>query len=131
MLDDQLREKFKADVSDMKLKTGKPRIESMLTPLSILLMLVGIVGGFVAYTISLNQADPRSVGSYDILATAFLALVIAGAAMLVTSRVSSLLRMWLLRQLYQGQAQTDQLTHALDSSAHNSSAHNSARTSDV
>jgi hypothetical protein len=113
MLDDEHREKFKADVAQLKLRSGKPRVEAVLPLVAIVLMLGGIVGAFVAYAASLSESDSRSVGSFQILAIACLALVVAGAATFITTRISGLLRMWLLRQLYQGNAQTEQLAEAL------------------
>ncbi len=116
MLDDEHREKFKSDVAQMRLRTGKPRVEALLPLVAIVLMAAGIIGAFVVYAVSLSQSDSRSIASFMILAIACLSLVVAGSATFVASRVSTVLRMWLLRQLYQGQAQTEQLAEALGSS---------------
>ena len=76
-------------------------------------MVVGAVGAFVAYQVSLDQSDSRDVQSSTILAIAMLALVVVGAALFVRYSLARFLRLWLLRQLYEGQANTDRLVEAL------------------
>ena len=54
-------EQFKADVADLKLRTGATGRENLLLGLGIVLMVAGIVVALVAYQVSLNQNDPRDV----------------------------------------------------------------------
>lgn len=108
------RDQFKKDVSEMKLKTdntggsdGKVRVAGLV------LMVVGAIATFVVYLSSLTLDDLRNIASYQILATALLAVTVIGAALYLAGAVSRVLRLWLLRQLYEAQAQTDRIAEAL------------------
>ena len=108
------RDQFKQDVADLKLKTdntggadGKARI------VGLVLMVGGAVAAFVTYISSLTLSDLRNIASYQILATALLAVTVIGAAVYLAGTVSRVLRLWLLRQLYESQAQADRITEAL------------------
>jgi uncharacterized membrane protein (DUF485 family) len=46
-------------------------------------------------------------------AVAFLALTVFGAAIFLRYALANFLRMWLLRQLYEGQANTDRIVDAV------------------
>ncbi|MEV8638896.1 hypothetical protein AB0395_45305 [Streptosporangium sp. NPDC051023] len=114
MLTEERREQFKTDVSRMKLKTDRPGADGRSRIAGMVLMVVGVAGGFVSYNISLGQDDLRNVGSFQVLATAFVALTVLGAALYLAGAVARVLRLWLLRQLIEGQAQADQITAALE-----------------
>jgi hypothetical protein len=107
-------EQFKGDVSDMKLRTGTASRETALLVLGIVLMVVGVVGAFVTYEASLNLNSPLDLQSYNMLAITFLTITVVGAAIFVRYSVAKFLRLWLLRQLYESQANTDRIVEALD-----------------
>ena len=113
MLTEERRDQFKQDVADMKLKTDQVKGDGKARIVGILLMLVGVVGAFIAYNNSLAQDDLRNIGSFQILATAFLALTVVGGALYLAGAVARVLRLWLLRQLVEGQQHTDQIAAAL------------------
>jgi hypothetical protein len=113
MLAEERREQFKADVAEMKLKTGASRRDSLFQIAGGLLMLIGVVAVFLAYEASLHQKDQRNIGSEQILAIAFLTLAVVGAALFLVGSIARVLRVWLLRQLYEGQAHVEQLSAAL------------------
>ena len=106
-------EQFKADVTDMNLKTGNPSRDKTFQALGFVMMLVGVIGAFVAYVSSGNLDDPRDVTSQVAFAVAFLALAVFGAAIFLRFALANFLRMWLLRQLYEGQANTDRIVDAV------------------
>jgi uncharacterized membrane protein len=106
-------DQFRADVSEMKLKTGTAEREVALLIVGAVLMVVGVIGAFVTYQASLNQDDVRDVQSGVILAVTFLAVAVAGAAVFLRYSIARFLRLWLLRQLYEGQANTDRLVEAI------------------
>jgi uncharacterized membrane protein (DUF485 family) len=60
-----------------------------------------------------NLDDPRDVTSQVAFAVAFLALAVFGAAIFLRFALANFLRMWLLRQLYEGQANTDRIVDAV------------------
>jgi len=112
-LAEQQREQFKSDVAHMKLKTGTSRRDSAMQIIGIVLMLAGAIAAFIIYEASLHQKDQRNISSQQILATAFLAVTLIGVALFVVGFLARILRLWLLRQLYEGQAHIDQLDAAI------------------
>ncbi len=104
---------FKADVTDMNLKTGSPSRDKTFQALGFVMMIVGVIGAFVVYVSSGNLDDQRDVTSQVAFAVAFLALTVFGAAIFLRFALANFLRMWLLRQLYEGQANTDRIVDAV------------------
>jgi len=117
VLAEERRELFKSDVANMKLKTGTARRDGLLQGLGALLMVVGVVVGLLMYEASLHQSDSRQIGSEQILAVTSAAVTVVGAALFVTGYLARFLRLWLLRQLYEGQSHIDQVVAALDQRA--------------
>lgn len=113
MLAEQRREQFHADVAELKLKSRRGRRDGLWRVVGVVLMLVGAVAGFLVYETSLSKSDFRDIQSEQILAIAFLAVAVLGAALYIAATVGSLLRVWLLRQLYEGQQHVDLLAEAL------------------
>lgn len=106
-------DQFKADVSDMNLKTGSASRESLFQVLGFLLMVGGVVGALVAYISSGNLDDARDIQSMIVLAVALGALTVFGAAIFLRYSLARFLRMWLLRQLFEGQSNTDRIVDAV------------------
>ncbi|TDC71727.1 hypothetical protein E1200_01440 [Actinomadura sp. GC306] len=113
MTTDTRRAEFHEAVAAHRLKTGSARSDRPLRVAGVLLMLIGVAGAFVAYNASLSQDDLRDIASSQVLATAFAAVSIAGAGLYIAAALAQVLRIWLLRQLIEGQARTDQLAEAL------------------
>jgi uncharacterized membrane protein len=102
-LTDNRIEQFKADVADLKVKTNRGRRDSTLQILGVVLMVVGVVVAFIVYQSSTNESDPRNIQSEIILAITMLALSVIGAAVFIFASLARFLRLWLLRQVYEGQ----------------------------
>lgn len=113
MLTDERRTEFHDDVARLKLRSDGSRSDRPLRVLGVLLMVGGVVGAFVAYQASLSQDDTRDISSGIILALCCLALSVTGAALYVGAAVASVLRLWLLRQLVEGEDRTERLLTAL------------------
>ncbi len=96
-------DQFKADVADLKVKTNRGRRDSALQAVGVALMIVGVVVAFIVYQSSTSQSDPRNIQSEIILAITMLALSVIGAALFVFASLARFLRLWLLRQVYEGQ----------------------------
>ena len=105
--------KFKADVERLRLKTSNARRDTAVQVVGVALMLGGAAATFIAYEVSLSQRDARNIASEQILALGMLALVVIGAALFVFASLAKFLRLWLLRQLYEGQAHVDAVVDAL------------------
>ena len=113
MLTEERREQFKAEVEQVKLKGDSANSDGRTRLIGVLLMAVGVVGAFLAYNVTLSQDDLRDIASTQVLALAFVALTVLGSALFLAASVARVLRLWLLRQLMDSQAHTDQITAAL------------------
>ncbi|MBT9295048.1 hypothetical protein KKP62_08705 [Rhodococcus sp. GOMB7] len=107
------REEFKKNIAELKLDKKQAGGDAATRIAGLVLMVVGVVGAFVVYISSLTLSDLRDLVSYQILTVVFLALTVAGAALFLAASVAKVLRLWLVRQLLEGQAQTDQISQAL------------------
>jgi hypothetical protein len=106
-------EQFKSDVSEMKLKTGTAGREAAFEILGLVLMVGGVIAALITYSASLNMDDSRDVLSGGILTDAMLALAILGAALFLRYSIAKFLRLWLLRQLYEGQENIERVVEAV------------------
>lgn len=106
-------DQFKSDVTELNLKAGNAGREKIFAAFGVLLMLIGIGGAFLAFVSSGNLNDARDVQSQIVYAIAFLTLSVFGAALFLRYSLAAFLRMWLLRNLYEGQANTDRIVEAI------------------
>jgi len=113
MLAEQRREQFDVDVAELKTKSRGVRHDGVWRAVGAILMVVGVVAAFLVYEASLSQSDYRNIASEQILAIAFVAVSVLGAAVFLASAIAGILRLWLLRQLYQGQQHADQIAEAI------------------
>lgn len=110
-------EQFKADIADMKLKTSNSSKDQGLQILGAVLMVVGIVVAFIAWRASLNvkvaksgsNADLLDSSSYTSQALTGVAVAVVGSALYLRCALAKFLRLWLLRQIYENRAQTDEI----------------------
>lgn len=117
MLVEERRAQFQTDVAELKTKSRGPRRDWLWRVIGALLMIVGIVAAFLVYGASLSQSDYRDILSGQILAIAFIGVAVLGAAIFLSAAIASVLRLWLLRQLYEGQQHADQIADALRGSS--------------
>ena len=106
-------ERFKSEAAELNLKAGNPGADSKLQILGVILMVVGIIVGFVAWQGSLGADDQRDVTSYVSLAVMGLALTLTGAVLFLRYSLGKFLRLFLLRQIYEGQQHVDQVVEAV------------------
>ena len=106
-------DQFKTEVTDLNLKTGNANRERGAMILGLVLMLAGLIGSFLSYVTSRNYSSQLDVGSAIAQTVFWLSLSILGAALFLRYSLASFLRMWLLRQLYEGQANTDRIVEAI------------------
>jgi hypothetical protein len=107
-------EQFKAEIAEMRLKTGRARMENLLQLLGVILMVAGIAIALGAYSASLNvtatpgtNVDVLDSNSYTPLAIAGLAISVTGGFLFLRYSLAKFLRFWLLRQSYEQRAAID------------------------
>jgi hypothetical protein len=105
-------DQFKADIADMRLKTGGSGREQGLQALGGVLMVVGVVVGVLCYFSATNQNDARDQNELLILTLAMVGLTVVGAALFLRYSLAKFLRLWLLRQSYEAQAHIDRIIDA-------------------
>ena len=115
-------EEFKAEIAEMKLKTGRARAENTLQILGVVLMIAGIAIALGAYSASLNvtatpgtNVDILDSNSYTPLAIAGLAISVTGGFLFLRYSLAKFLRFWLLRQAYEQKAAIDEAAVGRDS----------------
>ena len=108
-------EQFRAEIAEMKVKTGRGRSENLLQLLGVALMIAGIVIAFGAYSASLNvtatpgtNVDVLDSNSYTPLAIAGLAMSVTGGFLFLRYSLARFLRFWLLRQSYEQRVAIDE-----------------------
>lgn len=106
-------DEFKREVEELKLKTAGGGREEALRRGGAVLMVIGIVMGVACYFGSTNQSDARDQNELIILALTGVAVSVSGAVLFLRYSMARFLRFWLLRQLYESQAQTEQLVREL------------------
>jgi hypothetical protein len=105
-------ERLKTDAAELNV-TSSGRRDGLYQTIGAVCMVVGVVGAFIAYQMSLGKEDNRDIQSLVILAITMLTLAVAGAALFMRYSLARFLRFWLLRQLVEGQAHIDQLVEAV------------------
>ena len=114
-------DQFKAEIAEMKLKTGRARAEGLLQMLGVVLMVGGIAIALGAYAASRNvtatpgtNIDVLDSDSYMLLAIAGLATTVTGGFLFLRYSLAKFLRFWLLRQSYEQRVAIDEASEARD-----------------
>lgn len=112
-------DQFRAEIAEMKLKTGRAKAENMLQLLGVILMVGGIILAIGAYAASLNvtatpgsNVDVLDSNSYLPLAIAGLAISVSGGFVFLRYSLARFLRFWLLRQSYDQRVAIDEAAAA-------------------
>ena len=107
-------QQFKIEIAEMRLKTGRARMENLLQVLGVVLMVAGVAVALGAYSASLNvtatpgtNVDVLDSNSYTPLAIAGLAISVTGGFLFLRYSLAKFLRFWLLRQSYEQRAAID------------------------
>jgi hypothetical protein len=106
-------EQFKAEVADLKLKTGGGGAEKAAGILGLILMILGVVIGFGAYVQSTSTDLALDQNELIILALAAVSLAVVGSTLYLATKVISFWRFWMLRQMYEHQSHLDELTERI------------------
>ncbi len=100
---------FRAEISQMRQKTGKAGTEQVLQALGVIIMLVGVVLAIIGYFASTNTSNSLDQRELVILALLGLAVTIVGAVMFLRYSMARFLRFWLLRQIYENRREMGEM----------------------
>jgi hypothetical protein len=104
---------FTAAVSERKLKTDAATSDRVSRGLGVALVVVGLVGAFMAFNATRTVESQLDILTNIALAIVFVGVVVVGTGLYVVGALAAVLRLWLLRQLVESQDRMDQLTEAL------------------
>ena len=106
-------ERFKSEIASMKLRDPSTARDRQLVRLGVALMVVGVVLGLYAYSLSHGTEDALLQRDAIVVALIGVVLSVVGGALFVRYSVAQFLRFWLARLTYEQQAQTDRVVDAL------------------
>ena len=106
-------EQFKSEISSMRLRDPSTARDRQLLRLGVALMVVGVVLGIYAYSLSHGTDDALQQRDAIVVALVGVAVTVAGGAVFVRYSVAQFLRFWLARVLYEQQAATDRVVEAI------------------
>ena len=96
-------EQFKSEIAEMRLKDSSPAQDAQRLKLGVVLMVVGVVVGVVAYFLSHGTTNPLQQRDAIVIALIGVSVSIAGAAVYLRYGLSQFLRLWLARLLFEQQ----------------------------
>ena len=106
-------EAFQSQVDDLRLTGGKANPERMAVRLGILLFVVAVALGIVAFFSSTSADDARDQNEMIILALLAVVIALGAAALFVRASLTRYFRYWLIRLVYEDRANTDRLIDAI------------------
>ena len=106
-------ERFKSEIASMKLRDPSTARDRQLLRLGVALMVVGVVLGVYAYSLSHGTDDALQQRDAIVVALIGVAVSVVGGAVFVRYSVAQFLRFWLARLSYEQQAQTDRVVDAI------------------
>ncbi|MEQ8841925.1 MAG: hypothetical protein RIB98_13170 [Acidimicrobiales bacterium] len=106
-------QEFQSQVDDLRLSGGKANPERMAVRVAIVLFVVAIGLGLIAYFSSTSASDVRDQNESIILALVAVVVALGAVALFVRASLTRYFRYWLVRLVYEDRANTDRLIEAL------------------
>ena len=126
-------ERFKADAAEAGFDVGRANRDTQMQGLGLALMVVGVAGALLLGLSSGSTADSRDILTNLIYAVSMLCVTVLGLGLFLRYSLGKFLRVWLLRQIYEGQSHVEQVLEATRPEASRTSASPTSddRSSDV
>lgn len=98
------RAEFEAQLAEVRIKSGTAESEQRWMTLGVVGAGTGIVVSIIALIVSGGQDDTRDILEMAILGLVGVSLTVVGSAVFLRYSLSRFLRFWMLRLLYEQQA---------------------------
>ena len=98
------RAEFEAQLAEVRIKGGTAENEQRWTTIGLIVAVFGVILALIAFIVSGGQDDTRDVLSSVILALLGVGLAVLGSALFLRYSFGRFLRFWMLRLLYERQA---------------------------
>jgi hypothetical protein len=105
-------ERFKADAAEAGFTAGRANRDTQLQGLGLALMVIGVAVGLLLGLSSQSTADSRDILTNLIFAISMLGVTVLGLGIFLRYSLGKFLRVWLLRQIYEGQSNVAQVLEA-------------------
>lgn len=103
-MDPERRERFEADLAEIRVRTGGAANEPHMILLGLVLMGVGAAVALISFVASQGMDDTRNILSSLIMTGFAICLTLIGAVLFLRHSLARFLRAWLLRLIYEQQA---------------------------
>jgi len=108
-LSDTRRQQFEAEVADLKVRTSVNQTDARNAKVGLGLAITGLILCAVGFIGSINAADGLAQNDYIILSLGGVALSVVGSIVWLRFSLGQLLRLWLVRLVYEQRDSTDRL----------------------
>lgn len=112
-MSDNRIERFKEGVAELDVSAAGGARDKPLVALGLVMMLAGPVIGFLCYFSSVNADFAEDQNELIILTLAGMGISLVGLGIFLRYSLGRFLRFFLMRQLYEGQANRDELAAAM------------------
>lgn len=110
-------QEFQSQVDDLRLTGGRVNPERTAVRVGVVLFLVAVVLGLIAFFGSSSATDSRDQTDFVILALLGVVVALGAVALFIRASMTRYLRYWLIRLVYEDRANTDRLVEALGADA--------------
>ncbi len=106
-------EQFKTEIEGMRLPDTASSRDRILLRVGIIVMVIGLIVGIVAYPISHGTTNALQQRDAIVIAIFGLTLAVVGAAMFLRYSIAQFLRFWMARLAWEQAAATDRMVEVL------------------
>lgn len=103
------RQEFEQEVAELKVRTSVNQTDARNAKVGMALAIIGVVLCLVSYIGSINAADGLAQNDFIILALFGVSLSVAGSIVWLRFSLGQLLRLWLVRLVYEQRDAADRI----------------------
>jgi hypothetical protein len=100
---------FREQLKSMRVPGARPQSDRVLSVLAVVAMVVSLVLGIVAYSMSHGTTNPLEQNDATVLAILAVTIAVIGVGVFIKKGIERLLRFWIARITFEQNAQTERL----------------------